>query len=140
MLEYGVTERVIPATPTTLIALLRAVAYGWQQETIAKNAREISEMGRELYKRIMDFTDHWSKVGKALGTAVDTYNKASGTLERRVLVTARRLRELRSGTEEEIPVPPAVESLPRPSIQHTGPEEAPETDNGDNDTQNQKEA
>lgn len=140
LIEYGVTERVIPATPTTLIALLRAVAYGWQQETIAKNAREISEMGRELYKRIMDFTDHWSKVGKALGTAVDTYNKASGTLERRVLVTARRLRELRSGTEEEIPVPPAVESLPRPSIQHAGPEEAPETDNGDNDTQNQKEA
>ncbi|MHB1927175.1 MAG: DNA recombination protein RmuC [Leptospirillum sp.] len=139
LIEYGVTERVIPATPTTLIALLRAVAYGWQQETIAKNAQEISEMGRELYKRITDFTEHWAKVGKALGSAVESYNRASGTLERRVLVTARRLKALRSGTEEEIPVPAAIDSVPRPVTPNPGPGEESGTENGENDPQPQKE-
>ena len=113
LIEYGVSERVIPATPTTLIALLRAVAYGWQQETIAQNAQQINNLGRDLYKRLTDLTGHWIKVGKSLGNAVETYNKATGSLEHRVLVTARQLKDLRSGFENEIPSPDDIDSRPR---------------------------
>ena len=114
LIEYGVSERVIPATPTTLIALLRAVAYGWQQETVARNAQEINKLGRDLYKRLSDLTGHWLKVGRSLGNAVESYNKATGSLEHRVLVTARQLKDLRSGSEDEIPTPDAIDSRPRP--------------------------
>ena len=114
LIEFGVTERVIPATPTTLIALLRAVAYGWQQEAIAQNAREISELGRDLHKRISTFTQHWENVGKSLGKAVASYNQATGTLETRVLVSARKFRELQSTVgEAEIPRPSPIDTLPR---------------------------
>ena len=125
LIEYGVSERVIPATPTTLIALLRAVAYGWQQETIAKNAQAINKLGRDLYKRLSDLTEHWIKVGKSLGTAVDTYNKATGSLEHRVLVAARQLKDLRSGSEEEIPSPDAIDSRPRSLLSPAGPPAEP---------------
>ena len=125
LIEYGVSERVIPATPTTLIALLRAVAYGWQQETIAKNAQAINKLGRDLYKRLSDLTEHWIKVGRSLGTAVDTYNKATGSLEHRVLVTARQLKDLRSGSEEEIPSPDAIDSRPRSLLSPAGSQAEP---------------
>ena len=125
LIEYGVSERVIPATPTTLIALLRAVSYGWQQETIAKNAQAINKLGRDLYKRLSDLTEHWIKVGRSLGTAVDTYNKATGSLEHRVLVTARQLKDLRSGSEEEIPSPDAIDSRPRSLLSPAGPPAEP---------------
>ena len=125
LIEYGVSELVIPATPTTLIALLRAVSYGWQQETIAKNAQAINKLGRDLYKRLSDLTEHWIKVGRSLGTAVDTYNKATGSLEHRVLVTARQLKDLRSGSEEEIPSPDAIDSRPRSLLSPAGPPAEP---------------
>ena len=125
LIEYGVSERVIPATPTTLIALLRAVSYGWQQETIAKNAQAINKLGRDLYKRLSDLTEHWIKVGRSLGTAVDTYNKATGSLEHRVLVAARQLKDLRSGSEEEIPSPDAIDSRPRSLLSPAGPPAEP---------------
>jgi DNA recombination protein RmuC len=111
LIEVGVEQKVILATPTTLIALLRSVAYGWRQESLSKNAEQISALGRELYKRITDMSGHWEKVGKSLSQAVLAYNKAVGSLESRVLVSARRFMEL--GEEKEIETLEPVEQIPR---------------------------
>ena len=91
--ELALSNNVIPASPTNLIGLLRAVHYGWQQETIAEGARQISDLGRELYKRLSTMGAHVSKLGRSLDGAVKSYNETVGSLERQVLPQARRFEQ-----------------------------------------------
>jgi DNA recombination protein RmuC len=108
LLEYAAARRVVIATPTTLIALLRTVAYAWTQDALASNAQQVFELGRDLHARLNTLSTHFDRVGRSLGAAVAAYNQSVGSLESRVLVTARRLNEL-GLVQEEIVVPSQVE-------------------------------
>ena len=103
LIEACVTQRVIIATPTTLIALLKAVAYGWQQETLEKNVIEIGKLGQELFTRVSDMAEHAEDMGKSLKKAVEHYNSMIGSIETRVLVTTRKFKALGDLSAEDIP-------------------------------------
>jgi DNA recombination protein RmuC len=114
LLEHAVANHVLLATPTTLIGLLRAVAYGWQQDALAENAREVQQIGRELYKRLATFGEHMAKTGRSLSGAVDAYNKAVGSLERNVLPQARRFQDLGvGGSDKDVPMLDQVDAVAR---------------------------
>jgi len=113
LLDHGVHHRVLPASPTTLIALLRAAAYGWQHDQLAANVEEIGAAGRELYDRLMTLTKHFAGVGRGLGRAVAEYNRTVDALETRVLSAAERLQRLGAGSDRAAePVSP-VTTRPR---------------------------
>ncbi len=113
LIEEGIEKRVLLATPTTFIALLRSVVHGWQQQRLSESAWAIRDLGKELYGRMKIFADHFGGVGSALGKAVESYNKASGSLESRLLVAARRFKEFGAGGPEDIAALEPVEDLPR---------------------------
>ena len=109
LIELGVLNKVILATPTTLIALLKAIAYGWQQEAIAREAKDIAALGKELYERVSVVTGHFTKLGKSLDQSVGCYNKAVGSIESRLLVTAKKFEALDSASPDPLPEPLLIE-------------------------------
>jgi DNA recombination protein RmuC len=113
LLEHAMSRRVVLATPTTLLALLRTVALTWQSEAVTGNARELFEIGGELYRRLGNLGEHAGKLGRDLHRVVEDYNALVGTLERRVLVTARRMQELEV-VDAELPTPTPIQESPRP--------------------------
>ncbi|MGA9305328.1 MAG: DNA recombination protein RmuC [Candidatus Sulfotelmatobacter sp.] len=113
LIEQGVLSRVIPASPTTLIALLKAVNYGWNQEKLARNAQQISALGKELHDRLRLLAAHITQVGTGLDRAVESYNKAVGSLESRVLVSARKFAELGASVADDIPELAPIETTAR---------------------------
>jgi DNA recombination protein RmuC len=120
LLERALASGVIVATPSTLIALLKAVAYGWRQAAVAENAAVIRDLGQELHKRLSSFVAHLARAGRSLGAAVDAYNSALGSLERQVLPGARRFTELGAATGEPIASPEPIERLVRAAPSDSG--------------------
>jgi len=112
LLEYAADRMVVLSTPTTLIALLRTVAYAWTQQTVAEKTREIHDLGRELYDRLVSMSGHLDRLGRSLNGAVSAYNRAVGSLENRVLVSARRFGDL-GVAGDELPAPGTVVDVPR---------------------------
>ena len=113
LIEQGVSNNVVIATPTTLITLLKAVAYGWRQEQLAENAQRISQLGQELYDRLRVLSEHVNKMGRGLNSALNSYNSAVSSMERRVFVSARKFRELGAATSADLPEMTEVEGTPR---------------------------
>lgn len=118
LIEFGTARRVIPASPTTLIVLLKAIAYGWRQQAIEQNAQRIAEVGRQLYERLAIFASHLAESGRSLRRAVDAYNNAVGSFQSRLMPSAQRLRDLEAAHgARELPEPPPVDldaRLPEP--------------------------
>jgi DNA recombination protein RmuC len=114
LIEAGANDKVLLATPTTLIGLLRAIALGWREEALALNAQEVAELGKQLYERIGKLAEHWTKVGERLEQTVVAYNASVGTLETRVLVTARKFEDLKvAPADAALDAPAPVDTQPR---------------------------
>jgi len=115
LIEDGFSRRVVIATPATLIALLRAVAYGWRQEQLSEHAQQAGRLGKDLYERMAVLAEHLNDVGEALNKSVLAYNKAVGSIEARILPAARKFKELGIASDKDLPQLEPVESVPRPT-------------------------
>ncbi|MDA8079974.1 MAG: DNA recombination protein RmuC [Nitrospiraceae bacterium] len=113
LIEDGIEKRVIISTPTTFIALLRAIAYGWRQEQVTKNAQQIGVLGKELYERMSTLAKHFGELGTAIERSISSYNKIVGSMESRVLPSVRKFRELGVSGAEEVPVIQQIDQKPR---------------------------
>jgi len=119
LLEDAMADRIVLATPSSLVALLRAVAYGWRQESLAENAEQIRIVGEDLYERLSNFADHLSRLGISLNRSVESFNKAVGSFDSRVLPGARKFKDMGIQEKKELPEPDQIERLPR-SVQGDG--------------------
>ena len=132
LIEKGIKEKIIPASPTTLIALLRAVSYGWNQQRLAESADRISQLGRDLHKRMGTMAEHLARVGLNLGRSVDSYNQAVGSLERQVLPQTRRFAELGADSGKDVaeltPVDKAVRDIQAAELSAPDPSGAVDED------------
>ena len=113
LIEHGLRQKVLLASPITLIALLTTVAHSWRQEALTENYREVARVGREFYDRLATFTEHFDDMRRKLDGAVQSYNKAAGSFEGRVLVSARRLKEMNVTTAAELPALEPIDAVPR---------------------------
>ncbi len=113
LIEYGVESHVMIATPTTLISLLRATAYGWKQESISEHAKYIVDLGKELHKRLLDLNGHWSRLGKNLAHTVKAFNQATGTLETRIFSTAKKFESLDTTSKKKLELTEQIDEIPR---------------------------
>ncbi len=123
LIEYALSQQIILATPTSFVALLKAVAYGWRQLALAENAEEIRNLAEELYGRLGTFVGHLNRVGKQLASSVDNYNRAVGSLERKVLPGARKFVELGIRPKKELESVESLEALPRTLVDPTDNDE-----------------
>ena len=112
LFEFAIERHVFVASPVLLLALLRSVAYGWQQQQITENAREIAQKGKELYERIIRFLDLFQKTGKGLGQAVDAYDKAVGSMQSRLIPSAKDFKNL-NASSNDLPEIPPLNKTPR---------------------------
>ena len=119
LLDRALSRRVLLATPTTLIALLKAAAYGWRQEAVSRNADEISALGRALYDRVAGFADNLEKVGRGLDTAMNSFNAAVGSFEMMLLPGARKLAELGARGAKELDSPTVIDTAPRDVVKRS---------------------
>ena len=126
LVEFALGKQIVIATPTTFIALLRAIAYGWRQEQVAEGAQRISALGQELSDRMGTLADHLIKVGGSLGKAVESYNAAVASLESRVFPSARKFKQLGVGSKKEIEELQVIEQQPRQPAQPDATPEIPD--------------
>jgi DNA recombination protein RmuC len=133
LIESALSQRIILATPSSFVALLKAVAYGWRQLALAENAEEIRRLAEDLYGRLSVFVSHLNKVGRQLGSSVESYNRAVGSLERKVLPGARKFTELGIHPKRELETVEPLESLPRTIIEESQLDDPPALPDTDND-------
>jgi DNA recombination protein RmuC len=127
LLEFAMQQKVILATPTSLVALMRAIAYGWRQESLTENAEQIRQIGAELYHRLATFTEHLNKIGKSLNSSVQHFNKAVGSLDTRILPSAKKFTEMGISSEKPIEALTQIETTTR-SVESATEQEEKQTD------------
>jgi DNA recombination protein RmuC len=123
LIESALSQKIILATPTSFVALLKAVAYGWRQLALADNAQEIRVLAEDLYGRLATFVSHMNKVGRQLGASVESYNRAVGSLERKVLPGARKFVELGIHIKKDLEKTETLDPVPRTMIESAGDED-----------------